>query len=245
MSSTPRVYLAAPLTLGDRVMLDERARHHVVNVLRLKAGAALLVFNGDGTEFTAKLSVSGKQATAELVDCHRIDRESCLHLHLIQGVSRGDRMDLTIQKAVELGVSRITPVFSRRSVSKLDQDRLEKRMAHWQSVLTSACEQSGRCVLPVLETPLPLEDWLDQTATQPNRYLLDPEAKQSMNIVSRDSVDIKLVIGPEGGFDREELSYADSRNCLRIRFGPRTLRTETAAIAALAVLQALAGDLYL
>lgn len=245
MSSIPRVYLAAPLTTGNHVTLDERARHHIVNVLRLKTGADLLVFNGNGGEFGAKLFINGKQATAELTSFCDINRESSLHLHLVQSISRGDRMDLTIQKAVELGVSRITPVFSRRSISKLDADRLEKRVQHWQNVLIGACEQSGRCVPPVLEAPMPLDRWLDQTAGEPNRYLLDPGAKQSVNIVSPDCTSLTLIVGPEGGFDEQELAYAESKNCLRVGFGPRTLRTETAAIAALAVLQALAGDLFL
>lgn len=245
MSSIPRVYLATHLVSGERVWLDERARHHIVNVLRLKTGADLLIFNGEGGEFKARLFVSGKQATVELMDYCRVNRESGLDLHLVQGISRNDRMDLTIQKVVELGVSKITPVFTRRSISKLESNRLKKRMDHWQSVLTGACEQSGRCLLPMLGTPLPLEHWLDQTVTEPNRYLLDPEARQSMNIVPRDATNITLVIGPEGGFDQQELNYAETKNCLRVRFGPRTLRTETAAIAAIAVLQGLAGDLSL
>lgn len=245
MSSIPRIYLATRLTPGDQVLLDERTRHHIINVLRLKKGADLLIFNGEGGEFKARLFVSGKQATVELLSYCHVNRESGLHLHLVQGISRGDRMDLTIQKAVELGVSRITPVFSRRSISKLDTDRLGKRMDHWHSVLISACEQSGRCLLPVLETPLPLEHWLDQTTTESNRYLLDPEAGQSLGIMPKDAANIKLIIGPEGGFDQQELNYAETKSCLRVRFGPRTLRTETAAIAAIAVLQALAGDLSL
>lgn len=243
MSSIPRVHLAARLTTGDHVTLDERARHHIVNVLRLKTGADLLIFNGEGGEFKARLFVSGKQATVELTSYCDIDRESGLHLHLVQGISRGDRMDFTIQKAVELGVSRITPVFSRRSISKLEAGRLEKRLDHWRNVLVGACEQSGRCVLPVLETPLSLELWLDQTAAEPNRYLLSPTAGCSLNTIPRDAAGITLVIGPEGGFDQQELDYAVSKNCLPMRFGPRILRTETAAVAAIAVLQALAGDL--
>lgn len=243
MSSIPRVHLTARLTVGDHVTLDERARHHIVNVLRLKTGADLLIFNGEGGEFKARLFVSSKQATVELTSYCDINRESDLHLHLVQGISRGDRMDFAIQKAAELGVSRITPVFSRRSISKLEAGRLEKRLDHWRNVLIGACEQSGRCTLPVLETPLLLEHWLDQTAAEPNRYLLDPSADLSLNAVPRDATGMTLVIGPEGGFDRQELNYASSRNCLLIRFGPRILRTETAAIAAIAVLQALAGDL--
>lgn len=243
MSSIPRVHLTARLATGDHVTLDERARHHIVNVLRLKTGADLLIFNGEGGEFKARLFVNGKQASVELTDYRDISRESGLHLHLVQGISRGDRMDFTIQKAVELGVSRITPVFSKRSISKLEAGRLEKRLDHWRNVLIGACEQSGRCVLPELETPLSLEQWLDQTATGPHRYILDPTANRSLNVVPRDAVSVALVIGPEGGFDRQELDYAESKNCLPICFGPRILRTETAAIAAIAVLQALAGDL--
>ncbi|HEX7027986.1 MAG TPA: 16S rRNA (uracil(1498)-N(3))-methyltransferase [Gammaproteobacteria bacterium] len=245
MSLTPRVYLAIPLSAGNCVTLDQQARHHIVNVLRLKTGADLLVFNGQGGEFKAKLVISGKQAAVELLDFCEVNRESGLHLHLIQAVSRGDRMDLTIQKAVELGVNRITPVFSLRSVSKLDTDRLEKRTRHWQSVLTSACEQSGRCILPVLEHPIPLDRWLNVTTDEPNRYILDPEANQSINVIPQKLADLKLVVGPEGGFDRQELEYAEATNCMRIRFGPRILRTETAAIAALAALQSRHGDLFL
>lgn len=245
MSSIPRVYLAKPLSVGDCVTLDEPARHHIVNVLRLKTDADLLIFNGDGGEFNAKLHVSGKHATVRLVSYCDINRESRLHLHLVQGISRGDRMDMTIQKAVELGVSRITPVFTLRSASKLDSDRLEKRIQHWQSILTNACEQSGRCILPALDTPLPLDRWLDQTAAETGRYILDPGANQSLNIIPPNSTGLKLIIGPEGGFDSQELEYAETTNCRRIRFGPRILRTETAAIASLAILQALAGDLSL
>jgi 16S rRNA (uracil1498-N3)-methyltransferase len=229
------------LALGGSVILDERNYHHLVRVLRMQNDAEVLLFNNRGGEYCGRLLVEKKSARVEVLSFLGTDRESGLHLHLAQAISRGDRMDITLQKAVELGVTTITPLYSERS-QKMDARASEKKMAHWRGIVISACEQSGRCTLPALNSPVSLMEWLGaprENAAQ--RYILDPEARGKFS--PRQLTHAALVTGPEGGFSREEIELAEKHGCMPVRLGPRILRTETAGIAALTVCQALSGDL--
>lgn len=237
----PRIYVDCALVPGIDVILDERNYHHLLHVLRMQNEAEVVLFNNRGGEYGGRLRVEKKSARVEVLSFLDIDRESGLHLHLAQAVSRGDRMDITLQKAVELGVTAITPLYSERS-QKMDARTREKKMAHWRGIVISACEQSGRCVLPALNEPVSLAEWLSgPSGNELRRYILAPEA--AGKFAPRELTRIALVTGPEGGFSRQEVELAEKHGCTPARLGPRILRTETAGIAALTVCQALSGDL--
>lgn len=249
----PRIYLATALQTAynshQALALDETARRHVVQVLRLRPGAEVILFDGKGGEYQAVLDeVSKRQVTARLSAF--IDRtvESPLPVTLMQGISRGERMDLTLQKATELGVARIVPLLTERCGVNLSAERREKRQHHWQGVVTSACQQSGRTRLPTVAGITPLSDWLrNNPADGSPRLILDPLAERRLGeIVGKPATtapEIALLIGPEGGLSAEESLLAQRHGFVPVALGPRILRTETAGIAAIAVLQALLGDL--
>lgn len=239
-----RVHLAQPLAAATEVVLPEAAAGHVARVLRLRPGAALLLFDGSGADFRAEITeMAGLRVRARVLE--RIDGlpESPLAVTLVQAVSRGERMDWTLQKATELGVGRIQPVLSARSVVRLDEQQGERRLRHWQAVVASACEQCGRSVLPIVEAPLALPRYLETSRGDGRRLLLAPEGAGSIGSIAAGLASVELLIGPEGGLDEAEVATAERAGFERVRLGPRVLRTETAGIAALAVLQALAGDL--
>lgn len=237
-----RTYTPISLEPGAEVELDDRAAHRLGRVLRLRPGDAVVLFNGDGRDYAATVaSVTKGGLRARVESAEAADNESSLHLTLAQGIARGDRMDYALQKAVELGVSAVQPLFCRRTEVRLAGTRLEKRVGHWRGVITSACEQSGRAVLPRLHEPAALDAWL---ADPPDgqRLVLRPEgATGPAGLEHADRV--CLLIGPEGGLAPEEIERARSAGFTPVRLGPRVLRTETAGPAALAVLQALWGDL--
>lgn len=239
-----RVYLDARLEPGLRLPLPEAAFRHLIQVLRMGPGEAIRAFDGRGTEFEARIeSVAKREAWVELGVPVEVLAESKLHLVLAQGVSKGDRMDYTLQKAVELGVSAIQPLLTARSVVRLDAERSDRRLDHWQGVIVSACEQCGRARLPSLATTARYADWLSQTGPTPGlRLVLDPEAKSGLRGL-QSSERILLLVGPEGGLSAEELAQASAAGFQGVRLGPRILRTETAGVAALAALQTLWGDL--
>ena len=242
MSTCPRLYIDAELTINSSISLDERHRHHLLNVLRLKTGTDIVLFNDKGGEYTATLQISGKRADAHIHRFNDTHRESPLDLHLVQAVSRGDRMDFTLQKAVELGVNKITPVFSERSIRKPDDKQLSKKFNHWKGIVISACEQSGRCKLPILNPPVDFTEWLAaRYNSNVHRFILDPAAAE--NFKPEGLTSIALMIGPEGGFSDKEIEYAISKGWTSVTLGPRILRTETAGIVAVTVCQALSGDL--
>lgn len=237
-----RLFVDQALEPGAEIPLDEFAAHHARSVLRLGAGDRVVLFDGRGGEYDAELVVVARSGVRARVGAHiEVDRESPLDLTLVQSVSRGERMDYTLQKAVELGVGRIVPVTSRRTVVRLDRERAAKRGRHWQGVVRHAAEQSGRTRLPDLAPVEPFDAWLARPADGP-RLLLSPNADEALAAVARDATSLTLIAGPEGGFDPAEIEAARAAGALPVRLGPRTLRTETAAVAALAVLQALAGD---
>ncbi len=239
---TPRIYQPGPLPDKSELILDSNATRHVANVLRLRNGEQLTIFDGNGGEHPATISrISKREVAVTLSD--RIDREveSSLQITLAQGISKGDRMDFAIQKSVELGVSRIIPVHTSRSVVSLKGERLEKKMRHWEGVVISACEQCGRNTLPMLERPQSLEEVLNQEQAG-TRLLLDHRAERGFSALDK-AGKLTLLIGPEGGLSDVERQSALRCGYQAIRMGPRVLRTETAALAALSILQATMGDL--
>lgn len=239
---TIRLYQPGPLTPGQSVALCEDAANHAGKVLRMQAGEALELFNGDGNNYAAVIiEVGKKQLVVDIQSSSENPIESPLKLHLGQGISRGDRMDFAIQKAVELGVSEITPLFTERCGVKLDADRLEKKREQWQKIVISACEQSGRSVVPPVHQPVTLEKWLGQ----PDNCLkltLDPWTSATIKQLSPTDR-LRLVIGPEGGFSDREVAATTLAGFQPVRLGPRVLRTETAALTAIAALQLQLGDL--
>lgn len=234
----PRIFQPVPLAPDASVTLDSTAANHVTRVLRLKPGAELVLFNGEGGEYPAVLEAA---ATARLGAWRSVECESPLAITLVQGISRAERMDYTIQKAAELGVTRIVPVFAARSVVELRGERLQRRMQHWQGIAIGACEQCGRNRVPALDAALDLSDWLRGSAAPSLRLVLNHRATTTLNALPRPAA-LTLLIGPEGGLDESELAQAERAGFIGMRLGPRVLRTETAAVAALAALQVLWGD---
>ena len=239
----PRIYLPLPLMVSATVRLDDNAFNHAVRVLRLKSGATLILFNGDGGAFSATLADVGKrEAWAQVLEFLPGEVESPLRMLLAQGVSRGDKMDYTLQKAVELGVAAIQPLFTERGGVDLNGERLQRKIEHWRGIVIGACEQCGRNRLPEWREPLALRDWLAQPAEPGLRLLLDPAAKQGLRGLEPPTGRVTLLIGPEGGLSPTEITQAGQAGFSGVRLGPRILRTETAGLAALAAIQALWGD---
>lgn len=239
----PRFYLPLPLVVGITVPLGGDALNHAVRVLRLKPGALLTLFNGQGEAFAATLTHIGKhEAQAQITAALPGNVESPLQVVLAQGISRGEKMDYTVQKAVELGVTAIQPLFTERSGVALSRERLDRKVQHWCGIVISACEQSGRNRLPELREPLPLTAGLSQSVESELRLLLNPQAEQGLRGLEPPTGAITLLIGPEGGLSPAEITQAETAGFIGVRLGPRILRTETAGMAALAAMQALWGD---
>jgi 16S rRNA (uracil1498-N3)-methyltransferase len=240
--SRPRFFLGQTLAPGARFSLPPGPARHAARALRLAAGDTLTLFNGRGGEYAARIDRINKDEVAvSVTGFSAIERESGLSVMLAQGISSGERMDYTLQKAVELGVTGIQPIAARRSVVKLAGERADKRVTHWQGVVASACEQCRRNRLPQVEQPLSLAAWLGRRPA--GRVLfLSPRAASSLASLARPEGPQILVAGPEGGFEPDEIAALESANATPVRLGPRVLRTETAALAALAAMQALWGD---
>jgi 16S rRNA (uracil1498-N3)-methyltransferase len=238
-----RVYVNAPLSAGSVIELPAPAAQHLAKVLRARSGDEIVLFAGDGREFAAAVeSIRGSRVTAAVGEARHIDRESPLALTLIQCIARADRMDVIVQKATELGVARIVPVISRRSVVRLDASQAVSKADHWRGIAIAACEQCGRNRLPVIETPRPLIQHLGGAPTGSARLILEPGATGSDAEVQI-GASVELAVGPEGGFDAGELEAFRISGFTPIALGPRVLRTETAAIAGIAWLQSRFGDL--
>jgi len=241
---TIRIHVILPLAVDTELALPAQAGEHVSRVLRLAAGDPLTLFNGDGSDYPATIQTVSKREVIVRVDArHALVNESPLPLTLAQGVARGEKMDLIVQKATELGVVRIVPLLTERSEVKLDPARAEKRLAHWRAVAASACEQSGRARLPEITPALPLSVWLDGlTEDGALRLALLPDATRSSRELRFTSAGGLLVVGPEGGLGERDINALTATGFAGLRLGPRILRTETAGLAALAALQALHGD---
>lgn len=240
--SPPRFFLDQPLAPGARLALPAGPARHAARALRLGVGDPVTLFNGGGGEFAAHIERIVKDEVAvRIADFVDVERESRLQVLLAQGISSGERMDYTLQKAVELGVAAIQPIAARRSVVKLAGERADRRVQHWQGVVASACEQCGRNRVPRVAAPLTLAAWLGQPRT--GRLLfLSPLAEARLADLPPPAGTDCLVAGPEGGFEADEIAALNAAGATPVRLGPRVLRTETAAVAALAALQTLWGD---
>jgi 16S rRNA (uracil1498-N3)-methyltransferase len=238
-----RVYVETSLEPGAIVALPPDTGSHVAKVLRARVGDEVILFNGDGREFSGEIdAVRGSRVTVSVGPPQVIDRESPLAVTLVQCVPRGDRMDFIVQKATELGVTRLIPVTSQRSVVRLDDRQSETKAAHWRAVAVSACEQCGRNRLPQIDAPRALIDYLGAEEWSGPRLVLEPECTSGATALPIESR-VELAIGPEGGFAPEELEAFRIAGFERVRLGPRILRTETAALAAVTWLQTRYGDM--
>jgi 16S rRNA (uracil1498-N3)-methyltransferase len=238
---TTRFYLPQPLSPDARVELSPEASHHAFTVLRLKKGAPLTVFNGEGGEYAATIvDASKKSVVIQTSTFNPVDNESPLLTHLAIGISKGERFDLVLQKATELGVSNITPLFTERTEVRLNQERQEKKQQHWQNIIIHACEQSQRNRLPKLHPPMDISALVDNEKSE-QKFILHHHSQQALdkNIKLKS---VCLLVGPEGGFSDEEFQRAVKQGFAPLALGPRVLRTETAPLAGLSAMQLLWGD---
>ena len=242
-----RVHVDTQLQTGNEYQLDADQSRYVGRVLRLRAGDSLSVFNGEDGEFAAEiLRIDKGTVTLAVGSARETVTESALKVHLVQGISRGERMDFVVQKATELGVKRITPVLTEYGVVKLDDKRADKRREHWQKVAVSACEQSGRVRPPLIDAPLALKTWFGQKPGDADvDLILKPAAATALVSIGPPQTKLCILAGPEGGFSPVEYEDAGVAGFTAVSLGPRILRTETAALAAVAVAQSTWGDLGL
>ena len=272
--SNSRFYHALPIQVGNTIQLSDNATTHATKVLRLEVSDEIVLFNGDGFDYVcAIISIQKNKTLAIVKSCVTLKNESPLHITLLQGISSGERMDYTIQKAVELGVTAIQPIFTQRSVVKLSNERAEKRQEHWQNVVHSACEQIGRAFVPAVFAPVQLTAWLaaniyapsravnlssvdfenidfdntnlnnaDLKINPPTRILLNPVGAMRLADIPKPTGNIELLIGAEGGLSKAEIDAALLQGFQSTILGPRILRTETAALTAIAAMQTLWGD---
>ena len=253
--SNLRFYHPENLQIGATIKLSDNAAAHATRVLRLEISDEIVLFNGDGNDYACAItSIKKSEVLAIVKSFVKITNESPLNITLLQGISSGDRMDYTIQKAIELGVAAIVPIITTRSVVKLSNERAEKRLAHWQGVVHAACEQSGRAIIPQVAAPLTLSAWLASTPspfkgegwgegkTPPTRLLLNPIGAMRLAELEKPSGNIELLIGAEGGLSQAEIDTALSQGFQSVVLGARILRTETAALVAIAAMQTLWGD---
>ncbi|GGB54745.1 ribosomal RNA small subunit methyltransferase E [Oceanisphaera marina] len=239
----PRIYEAAALSSGLELTLSDDAANHVGRVLRMQAGQPLVLFNGQGGQYNANIVHADKKTVrVRLAEFDASDCESPLPFHLGQVISRGDKMEFTIQKSVELGVNVITPLFSSRCGVKLSGERLDKKIQQWQSIAIAACEQCGRNKVPDIRPAMTLTQWLAEQ-TDDLKLNLHPRAEYSVNTLPPPNAGIRLLVGPEGGLSDDEIIQAREQNFVDILLGPRVLRTETAALTAITALQCRFGDL--
>lgn len=240
--SRTRIYQAVPLVIDERICLNASASHHLARVLRASVGEELILFNGMGGEYVAIITdINKKSVTVELKQFIASDVESPVQLYLAQGIARGEKMDFIMQKAVELGVNKIFPLITERCNVRLDAEREAKRLQHWQSIVISACEQSGRNSIPEIIPPQSLSVWFPSVEADA-RFVLSPHVNDKLSFQATCQSAV-LLIGPEGGLSDNEVELAKTHHFQAIQLGPRILRTETATIAALAVLQCRLGDL--
>lgn len=238
----PRFYINSPLSVNDSIDLPKEIHRHAIQVLRLNRGEVLILFNGTGGEYIAEIQYADKRKSQVTIQSfHDINRESNLTTRLVLSLIKPDKMDFAIQKAVELGVNSIQPISSDRSVVHIKQNQIEKKLTRWKNIIISACEQSGRTAIPTIAAPITLSDYLaSETANQ--QIIMHPEATQTISDIHlHDEID--LLVGPEGGFTDNEVALCKQHNIQTIRFGARTLRAETAAIAGLSLLQSYSNNL--
>ncbi len=238
-----RIYTSRPLSSGQSIDLEAGPSHHLAGALRLTAGDSFTVFNGAAGEYPATIESVGKKSLTVRLG-KRIDRssESTLRIHLGIAISRSDRMDWIVQKSTELGVAKVTPLFTERSTVKLKGERARKKLNHWRQIAISACEQCGRNQLPQIAPVVQLEQWLKRDLPE-QRFVLDHRSGHSVAELGQNASAIALLIGPEGGLAEAEIASALTQKFSALTLGPRVLRTETAPLAAIAILQARWGDM--
>lgn len=235
---TPQVFIQ-----GEELAVTGKTAHHVIHVLRIRSGTAVQVFDGKGCEHRAIVrTIRRSEIILEIAEAVAVQQESVLDITLLQGIARNDRMDFILQKAVELGVKTIQPLWTQRSQVHLKGSRLEKRCKHWQGVIISACEQCGRATMPQLGTAMNYSDWMAAPNISGLHFLLQPDSNTGLGALQPPDNKITVLAGPEGGLNADERMLAVSAGFLGVRLGPRILRTETAALAALAGMQTLWGD---
>jgi 16S rRNA (uracil1498-N3)-methyltransferase len=240
-----RFYHSSSLKLNTKTSLDDFAARHLAQVLRAKVGDRIILFNGDGFDYEAEIKhVDRRDVSVEILNQSANPNESKIRIHLFQALSSNEKMDLVVQKAVELGVQAITPIIASRSQMRLKDEKRDKKLQHWQQIAISACEQSGRAVIPEVYPVSLLTESMNQIDDAALNIMLDPEAKTQLNqLASMDTPShINVLIGPEGGFSEDEIQLCRSKKVITVNLGPRILRTETAPIATLALLQYLFGD---
>ena len=245
--ANPRFYCdpktSDKLALGSQIKLSESAATHATRALRLDIGASVILFNGDGNDYHGELTfIKKNEVIAKIISCKEVNKESPIKITLAQAISSGDRMDFTIQKAVEMGVTEIQPIASQRSVVKLSGERAERRREHWQNVVNSACEQSGRAFVPTVAMPMPLNQWLASKPDAETKITLAPTAEVNFKQLPAPKGNICLLVGAEGGLTEDEITLAESQGFTPVRLGKRILRTETAPLAAIATMQTIWGD---
>ena len=237
-----RIHTGQSLQSGREISLEEESSHHLFHVLRLQSGDVISLFNNDGQEFEASIiEISKHGASVSVGSLSRDENPAKLSIHLLLGISRGERMDYALQKATELGVNRIIPVFTKRCVVKLSEKKRASRMAHWQKIITNACEQSGRILLPELDQPLDIASAVS-TQTAHTALMLDHRSSKTLPEIKKPKESIAILVGPEGGLTSEERKLGKGAGFTGIRLGPRVMRTETAPLAAIAAIQTLWGD---
>lgn len=239
----PRIYTPQSLIANTTLPLDSEAAHHVARVLRMQSGDELILFNGEGGEYRATITSADKKSVqVQLRECEANERESSLAIHLGIAISKGERMDWVIQKATELGVTQITPLQTERVEVRLNNEREEKKLSHWQAVAISACEQCQRNRIPTIHSPQLLSAWLDSVEAEA-KFVLHHRSEVALDTYAEKPKSVALLIGPEGGLSDLEITLAEKKNFAPLRLGPRVMRTETAPIAALSILQFMWGDL--
>ena len=239
----PRIYHPDALQVGSEIALFEDAANHVGRVLRMNSGQALELFDGSNLTFSAEITQADKKnVRVKILSSQADSRESPLHLHLGQVMSRGEKMEFTIQKSIELGVNVITPLFSERCGVKLDAERLAKKIQQWQKIAIAACEQCGRNTVPEVREAMTLEAWCAE-ADSGLKLNLHPRAQHSINTLTQPVERVRLLIGPEGGLSASEIAMTAEQGFTDILLGPRVLRTETTALTAMTALQVRFGDL--
>lgn len=237
-----RLYHSSTINLEQNITLDKNTSNHLIRVLREKKGSVVTIFNGDGYEYLAEvIDENSKHCQICITNKSKIENESPLNITLLQGISRGDRMDTCIQKSTELGVHTVIPVLCQRSGGNLKGDRAEKKLNHWQQISISACEQSGRCIIPEIKPVIDFKQAIQNTNSNHN-IILAPDTENTINSIAAPINNISILIGPEGGFTEEEIQFATNNDFTAITLGPRILRTETAGPACIATVQTLWGD---
>jgi len=235
----PRLYQNTPLNINEELTLNPCVSHHLVKVLRFPQGQTITLFNGDGANYTAEVLQAKKICTVKILKKTHNPTESKLNLTLVQGIAKGEKMDFLIQKAIELGVNKIIPIFTNHCIVRLKGDKLVNRQQHWQKIIISACEQSGRSFVPEITIPTPLNDFLQQPIT--NGFVLHHRAKQTL-LTLQPINQATLIIGPEGGLNTTEITQATQAGYQPLLLNSRILRTETASLAAIANMQLLWGS---